>query len=96
MFADIALSTGNYREIAFLDDESIRECMGFQVLGSTGKWKWDDFVVDYEMVVAIGNAQIRQRIMKQIDAVDGISRPETYIGIPVRLQVNNSKGKQNS
>ena len=94
MFADIALSTGNYREIAFLDDESIRECMGFQVLGSTGKW--DDFVADYEMAVAIGNAQIRQRIMKQIDAVDGISRPGTYIGISVRLQVNNSKGKQNS
>lgn len=68
--ADIAISTGSYREIAFLDDdESIRECMGFHVLGSTGKLA--DFVADYEMVVAIGNAQIRQRIMNQIDAVNG-------------------------
>ena len=45
--------------------ESIRECMGFHVLGSTGK------LADYEMVVAIGNAQIRQRIMNQVDAVNG-------------------------
>ena len=43
--------------------ESIRECMGFHVLGSTGK------LADYEMVVAIGNAQIRQRI--KVDAVNG-------------------------
>ena len=28
--------------------------------------------------------------------VNGISRPGTYIGIPARLQVNSSKGKQNS
>ena len=49
--------------------ESIRECMGFYVLGSTGKLA--DFVADYEMVVAIGNAQIRQRIMNQVDAVNG-------------------------
>ncbi len=39
--------------------------MGFHVLGSTGK------LADYEMVVAIGNAQIRQRIMNQVDAVNG-------------------------
>lgn len=45
--------------------ESIRECMGFHVLGSTGK------LADYEMVVAIGNAQIRQRIMNRVDAVNG-------------------------
>lgn len=43
--------------------------MGFHVLGSTGKLA--DFVADYEMVVAIGNAQIRQRIMNQVDAVNG-------------------------
>lgn len=28
--------------------------------------------------------------------VNGIFRPGTYIGIPARLQVNSSKGKQNS
>ena len=70
VIADIALSMGKYREIAFLDDDqSIKECMGFPVLGCTQEL--DSFVVAYEMIVAIGNAQIRQRIMNQIDAVNG-------------------------
>lgn len=70
VIADIALSMGKYRGIAFLDDdESIKECMDFPVLGCTKEL--DSFVADYEIIVAIGNAQIRQRIMNQIDAVNG-------------------------
>ena len=71
VIADIALSTGKYREIAFLDDdECIRECMGYPVIGCTGDFM--RLVSQYQMIVAIGNARIRQRIMNEIDAAKGI------------------------
>lgn len=70
VIADIALATKRYREIAFLDDdESISECMGFPVVGKTCDLK--RWVSDYEMIVAIGNAQTRRRIMERIAADNG-------------------------
>ena len=70
VIADIALATKKYREIAFLDDdENISECMGFPVIGKVSDL--DQCVSEYEMVVAIGNAQTRRRIMEQIEAAGG-------------------------
>lgn len=70
VIADIALATKKYREIAFLDDdENISDCMGFAVLGKVSDLV--HYVPEYEMVVAIGNAQTRCRIMEQIEAAGG-------------------------
>lgn len=58
--ADIAIRCG-YTEIAFLDDnESIKECMGFPVVGRTR-----DAVkyFDSDFFVAIGNSITRERII---------------------------------
>lgn len=50
-----------------MDDENISECMGFSVIGKMSDL--DHYVSEYEMVVAIRNAQTRRRIMEQVEAV---------------------------
>ncbi len=64
--ADIAKKNG-YNEIAFLDDnDMVKECDGYQVVGKT-----KDFIhYDSDMFVAIGNSQIRERIMDSLKAED--------------------------
>ena len=70
VIADIAICMGKYDEIAFLDDdEQISDCMGFPVLGRTKEVI--QYADDYDMIVAIGNARIRQRMMNVIDDVNG-------------------------
>ena len=65
VIADIALATKKYREITFADDdENISECMGFPVIGKVSDLK--RWMPEYEMIVAIGNAKTRRRIMEQI------------------------------
>lgn len=65
VIADIALLNG-YEDIVFLDDdESIKKCAGFPVIGKTSEAK----TLDGDKVVAIGNAKIRQRIMSDIQTV---------------------------
>lgn len=71
VIADIALEVNVYREISFLDDdESISECMGFPVIGKV--IDLERYISEYEMVVAIGNAQTRRRIMEQAVAAGAI------------------------
>ena len=71
VIADIALATKRYREIVFADDdESISDCMGFPIVGKVCDLA--GFVSEYEMIVAIGNAQIRHRIMREIYEKRGI------------------------
>lgn len=56
--ADIAALTG-YKEIVFLDDnESIKECAGYPVIGKSTE------APDGEVFVAVGNPQIRKRLME--------------------------------
>ena len=60
--ADIAKKNG-YEEIVFLDDnEELRECGQYPVAGKSEKYK--EYAGD--VFVAIGNAQIRQRISESI------------------------------
>ncbi len=55
--ADIATLNG-YNDIVFLDDnENIKECGGYPVVGKS------DAAPDGEIFVAVGNAEIRRRIM---------------------------------
>ena len=62
VIADIALKNG-YEEIVFLDDdESVKECAGFLVVGRTAEAKH----IEGDKFVAIGNAKIREQIQKSI------------------------------
>lgn len=65
--ADIARKNG-YKEIVFLDDdESIRECGGYAVIGKSS----DAFqYMDSDFAVAIGNAEIRERFFNKLIADD--------------------------
>lgn len=63
VIADIAVKNG-YEEIVFLDDdESVRECAGFPVVGKTDE---TEAYREWEYIVAIGNARIRQRIQEEL------------------------------
>lgn len=75
VIADIAVKSG-YEDIVFLDDdESIKYCAGFPVVGKT-----DEAVhMEGDKVVAIGNAEIRERIQVTLDSVITLIHPEAVI-----------------
>ena len=63
--ADIAVRNG-YEDIVFLDDdEKVLECSGFPVIGKTEKAQY----MDGDMIVAIGNAGVRERIQSRLKTV---------------------------
>ena len=60
--ADIARKNG-YKEIVFLDDdESFHECGGYLVIGKSS----DAGTIDADVIVGIGNADIRKRIQESL------------------------------
>ena len=62
VIADIAVKNG-YEDIVFLDDdEGVRECAGFPVIGKTSKAK----EIDGDKIVAIGNPRVREKIQEDI------------------------------
>ena len=78
--ADIALLNG-YTDIVFLDDdETVKQCGGFPVVGKTAEARQ---MVD-DKVVAIGNASIRERIQREIETVTLI-HPDAVIGRNVKI-----------
>lgn len=80
VIADIAVKNG-YEDIVFLDDdEEIKECAGFPVVGKTS------MVVELngDKVVAIGNAEIRKKILEQIKTVTLI-HPEAVVSRRVEI-----------
>ena len=63
VIADIAIKNG-YRDIFFLDDnESINECSGYPVIGKSSEVG----NLDADVIVGIGNADIRKQIQETID-----------------------------
>ena len=73
--ADIALLCG-YQDIVFLDDdEKVKECAGFPVLGNISQA--DHFKGD--VFVAIGNTEIRERLSKRFECISLI-HPNAVIG----------------
>lgn len=63
VIADIAKENG-YEDIIFFDDnENIKECAGYKVVG---KCKDVGMYPEREFIVAIGNAQIRQKIQNML------------------------------
>ena len=63
--ADIALATGKYQEIVFIDDyNKQQEIMGIPIIG--GSDKVDEMLQESEFIVAIGNAKIRKTLLDDL------------------------------
>lgn len=78
--ADIAVNIG-YEDIVFLDDdETIKDCAGFPVIGPTSSAK----SLEGDKIVAIGNAIIRKRFQREIKTVTLI-HPKAVIGRRVTI-----------
>lgn len=79
--ADIAVRNG-YEEIVFLDDdEDVRECAGFPVIGKTCEAR----NIDGDKIVAIGNAKIRERIQSELENVVTLIHPAAVISRRVEI-----------
>lgn len=78
--ADIAVKNG-YSDIVFLDDdETIKDCAGFKVVGKTR----EATSLTGDKIVAIGNSKIRERIQSKIDVITLI-HPNAVIGRRVEI-----------
>ena len=81
VIADIAVKNG-YEEIVFLDDdECIKECAGFPVIGKTSEAR----NIDGDKIVAIGNAKIRERIQSELENVVTLIHPAAVISRRVTI-----------
>lgn len=83
--ADIAEATGKYSEIAFLDDGIVEKLPRFPLLGGAqiAMEKKDE----YEVVVAIGNSRVRQRLMESLDVEFAtLVHPAAVIGSEVNIR----------
>ena len=81
VIADIAVKNG-YEDIVFLDDdESIRSCAGFSVIGKTA----EALGMDGDKIVAIGNAKTRERIQKNQNGIVTLIHPEAVISRRVQI-----------
>ena len=86
--ADIARKMNNWHSIAFLDDdESIKTCMGLEVIGKSA-----DAVTykDYsDLFVAIGNSVTREKIQEKLEAegasIANLIHPDAVIGAEVEI-----------
>ena len=81
VIADIAVRNG-YEDIVFLDDdENVKECAGFPVIGKTLKAK----EMDGDKIVAIGNPKIRERVQEEISGVITLIHPDAVISRRVEI-----------
>lgn len=81
VIADIAVKNG-YKDIVFLDDdENIKECAGFPVIGKT----CEAVKMAGDKIVAIGNPKIRERIQEEISGVITLIHPDAVISRRVEI-----------
>lgn len=81
VISDIAIRNG-YQDIVFLDDdENVKECAGFPVVGKTCEAKG----MDGDKIVAIGNAKVRERIQEDISGVITLIHPDAVISRRVKI-----------
>lgn len=81
VIADIAVKNG-YEDIVFLDDdENVKECVGFPVIGKTCEARG----MDGDKIVAIGNPKVRERIQKEISGVITLIHPNAVISRRVEI-----------
>ena len=83
VIADIAVKNG-YREIVFLDDnEIIKTCAGYPVVGKTS----DATILSGDKIVAIGNARIRKEIQSKLSNVVTLIHPQAIISRRVEIGI---------
>lgn len=83
VIADLAVMNG-YEEIIFLDDnENLKECAGFPVVGKTKDAKY----INGDKIVAIGNSKIREKIQNELDNVVTLIHPNAVISRRVTIGV---------
>lgn len=81
VIADIAVKNG-YEDIVFLDDdENVKECAGFPVVGKT----CEAILIEGDKIVAIGNPKIRERIQEDIGGVITLIHPDAVISRRVEI-----------
>ena len=81
VIADIAVRAG-YEDIVFLDDDqNVKECAGFPVIGKTGEAK----EMNGDKIVAIGNPKIRERIQEELSGVITLIHPDAVISRRVKI-----------
>jgi sugar O-acyltransferase (sialic acid O-acetyltransferase NeuD family) len=81
VIADIALKNG-YKNIFFLDDnENIKECAGFPVIGKINQ----AYSMDDDMIVAIGNSKIREMIQSRLSHIVTLIHPDAVISRRVKI-----------
>lgn len=87
MIADIALRTGKYEAIAFLDDAVPEKVLPHPYMG-----KCEDaerFLAEYEFIVAIGNAAVRkcitEKLMDMGASMATVIAPDAVIGSRVQI-----------
>lgn len=81
VIADIAVKNG-YEDIVFLDDdENVKECAGFPVIGKTVQV----VEMDGDKIVAIGNPKIRERIQEEVGRVITLIHPDAVISRRVEI-----------
>lgn len=81
VIADIAVRNG-YEDIVFLDDdENVKECAGFPVIGKT----CEALKMDGDKIVAIGNPRIRERIQEELNDVATLIHPDAVISRRVEI-----------
>lgn len=81
VIADTAIKNG-YEEIVFLDDdETIKECAGFPVVGKTIEAK----KLHGDKIVAIGNAKIREKIQEELNDIVTLIHPDAVVSRRVEI-----------
>lgn len=86
--ADIALRMNKWKNIAYLDDdENITSSLGIRVIGKSIDFL--KYISDYELFVAIGKNDTREKIQQQLEAagacVPVLVHPSAIIGEQVEL-----------
>lgn len=81
VIADIAVKCG-YKDIVFLDDnENVKECAGFPVIGKVS----DAINMEDDKIVAIGNAEIREKIQSQLSNLVTLIHPSAVVSRRVEI-----------
>ncbi len=81
--ADIALTTGRYIEISFLDDANPVD-FKYPILGKVNTAH--KYIETHDIFVAIGNANVRKRIMKELNTeFVTLIHKSSVIGLDVKI-----------
>lgn len=81
VIADIAVKCG-YQDIVFLDDnEKVKECAGFPVIGKVS----DAMTMNDDKIVAIGNAEIREIIQNKLSNLVTLIHPNAVVSRRVEI-----------